>query len=209
MERRTPTVRGVSLRELLPEAQLVGADDIRVHSCTSDSRRCRPGDLFVALVGSRHDGHDYAAEAVKCGAAAVLANRPLAGIGVPICFVPDTAAAHGLVCQALVDHPSRRLRVVGVTGTNGKTTTAHLVAGILSAAGYRLGMLGTLGYCDGEVVAAADHTTPPAPALASWLARMEANGCTHAVLEASSHALAAATSIGCECRCRLRDERPP
>lgn len=190
MDRRTPMVRGVSLRELLPEAQLLGAADIRVQSCTSDSRRCRPGDLFVALVGSQHDGHDFAAEAVKHGAVAVLANRPLPGIGVPICFVPDTAAAHGLLCQALVDYPSRRLRVIGVTGTNGKTTTTHLIAGILSAAGYRLGMLGTLGYCDGEVVAPADHTTPPAPALASWLARMEANGCTHAVVEASSHALA-------------------
>jgi UDP-N-acetylmuramoyl-L-alanyl-D-glutamate--2,6-diaminopimelate ligase len=190
MERRANTVRGVSLRELLPESQLLGAGDIRVHSCTSDSRRCRPGDLFVALVGANQDGHDFAAEAVARGASAVLANRPLPGLGVPICFVPDTAAAHGLICQALVDHPSRRLRVVGVTGTNGKTTTTHLIAGILSAAGCRLGMLGTLGYCDGEVVAPADHTTPPAPALASWLARMEANGCSHAVLEVSSHALA-------------------
>ena len=190
MERSTDTTRGVSLRELLPFAQLLGADDIRVRSCTSDSRRCRPGDLFVALVGQKHDGHDFVLDAVARGAAAVLANRPMPHVSAPICFVPDTAAAHGLICQALVDNPSRRLRVVGVTGTNGKTTTTHLIAGILATAGHRLGMLGTLGYCDGEVVAPADHTTPPAPALASWLARMDSNGCSHAVLEVSSHALA-------------------
>jgi len=190
MERRASTVRGVSLRELLPDAQLLGADDIRVQSCACDSRRCRPGDLFVALTGAQHDGHDFAAEAVARGAVAVLASRPLTNLGVPVCFVPDTAVAHGLLCQALVDHPSRRVRVIGVTGTNGKTTTSHLIAGVLAAAGYRVGMLGTLGYCDGEVVAPAGHTTPPAPAIASWLARMEANGCSHAVVEASSHSLA-------------------
>ncbi len=190
MERRTNTVGGVSLRQALPEAQFLGASDIRVQSCTSDSRRCRPGDLFVALAGTQHDGHDFAAEAVARGAVAVLASRPLPGLSVPTCFVPDTSIAHGLICQALVGNPSERLRVIGVTGTNGKTTTTHLVAGILSAAGYRLGMLGTLGYCDGSTVAPADHTTPPAPVLASWLARMEAGGCTHAVLEVSSHALA-------------------
>jgi UDP-N-acetylmuramoyl-L-alanyl-D-glutamate--2,6-diaminopimelate ligase len=174
----------------LPHAQLLGADDIRVRSCTCDSRRCRPGDLFVALLGQERDGHDFVLDAIARGATAVLANRPLPHVSVPICFVPDTAAAHGLICQALVGNPSQRLRVVGVTGTNGKTTTTHLIAGILATAGHRLGMLGTLGYCDGEVVAPADHTTPPAPALASWLARIEANGCSHAVLEASSHALA-------------------
>jgi UDP-N-acetylmuramoyl-L-alanyl-D-glutamate--2,6-diaminopimelate ligase len=190
MERRTNSVRGVSLRELLPDAQLLGADDVRVHSCSSDSRHCRRGDLFVALPGSQRDGHDFAADAVARGATAILASRPLPGVTVPVCFVPDTAEAHGLLCQALVDNPSRRLRVVGVTGTNGKTTTTHLIAGILSAAGFRLGILGTLGYCDGSVVAPADHTTPPAPVLASWLARMEAGGCSHAVLEVSSHALA-------------------
>ncbi|MBI2826950.1 MAG: UDP-N-acetylmuramoyl-L-alanyl-D-glutamate--2,6-diaminopimelate ligase [Planctomycetia bacterium] len=196
MEYRATRVRGLSLRELLPDAQFLAADDIHVRSCSGDSRHCRPGDLFVALVGRDRDGHDFAAEAVARGASAVLASRPLGGIGVPTCFVPDTSVAYGLVCQALVDNPSRRLRVVGVTGTNGKTTTTHLIGGILAAAGYRLGMLGTLGYCDGAVVAPADHTTPPAPTLASWLARIEANGCTHAVLEVSSHALAQHRTAG-------------
>ncbi len=190
MENRTTSVRGLSLRELLPEAQFLGANDIHVRSCSGDSRQCRPGDLFVALVGQQCDGHDFAAEAVRRGAVAVLASRPIAGLGVPTCFVPDANAAYGLICQGLVNNPSQRLRVIGVTGINGKTTTTHLIAGILSAAGIPLGMLGTLGYCDGAVAAPATHTTPPAPALASWLARMEANGCTHAVLEVSSHALA-------------------
>ena len=94
-----------------------------VVSCSVDSRRCRPGDLFVALAGSRHDGHDFAAEAVARGAVAVLAQRPIAGISVPQCVVPDTRAALGRLCQALAGNPSRRLKVIGITGTNGKTTT--------------------------------------------------------------------------------------
>jgi len=175
---------------LLPDAQFLGADDIRVTSCTGDSRHCSPGDLFVALVGEQCDGHEFAIEAASRGASAILASRPIVGAKLPICFVADTRAAFGLICQALVDNPSHRLRVVGVTGTNGKTTTSHLIGGILAAADHRLGMLGTLGYCDGVVAAPAGHTTPPAPVLASWLARMEANACGYAVLEASSHALA-------------------
>jgi len=190
MDNRTTSVRGLSLRELLPDAQFLGADDIRVTSCSGDSRHCRAGDLFVALPGQNLDGHDFAAEAARRGAKAIVASRPVSGCCLPVCFVSDTRQAFGLICQGLVDNPSHRLRVVGVTGTNGKTTTSHLIGGILAAADSRLGMLGTLGYCDGVVAAPADHTTPPAPVVASWLARMEANQCTHAVLEASSHALA-------------------
>ncbi len=182
--------RGVSLRELFPDAAFLGAEDIRSTSCSGDSRGCRSGDLFVALCGATDDGHDFVGDAVARGAAAVLAERPLFSAGVPVCCVPDTRIAYGRLCQALVGDPSQRLKVIGVTGTNGKTTTSHLIASILSAAGHATGVLGTLGYYDGSVVAPANWTTPPAPVLASWLARIEAGGCTHAVIEVSSHALA-------------------
>jgi UDP-N-acetylmuramoyl-L-alanyl-D-glutamate--2,6-diaminopimelate ligase len=180
---------GISLRRLLPEAELLGADDVWVTSCSCDSRRVRPGDLFVALPGSVHDGHDFAGEAARRGSTAVLAQRPLARLDLPICVVPDAREAYGRLCQALAGNPGAQLRVVGITGTNGKTTTSWLVASVLSAAGYSVGLLGTLGGFDGREFRESTLTTPPPDELASWLRRTVANGCSHAVLEVSSHAL--------------------
>ena len=189
-------VDGLSLRRLLPGAHCVGAADVRVRSCACDSRACRPGDLFVALRGASQDGHDFAAAAVAQGASAVLCERPLPGIAVPQCVVFDAHIAYGLICQALAGQPSSELKVLGVTGTNGKTTSTHLIAAVLEAAGYSSGLVGTLGYFDGCYLEPARLTTPTPPALATWLARMRANGCSHAVVEVSSHALALARLAG-------------
>ena len=189
---------GVSLRGLFPQAQFLGSGDIRAGACTADSRQCRPGDLFVALRGAKSDGHLFARDAVNRGAIGVLAEQPLELDTIPQCIVPDSHAALGRLCQALAGDPSRRLRVIGVTGTNGKTTTSSLIAGVLSAAGCRVGTLGTLGYCDSVEMAPSVLTTPSAPELASWLARMDANGCSHAVMEVSSHALAQSRMAGVE-----------
>jgi UDP-N-acetylmuramoyl-L-alanyl-D-glutamate--2,6-diaminopimelate ligase len=186
----SPTgLHGISLRTLLPKAEFHGVDDIRIESCSCDSRRCRAGDLFVALKGSRQDGHDFIAHAARQGASAVLTERRDRDCPLPACIVPDSAAAFGRVCQALAGQPSDRLKVVGITGTNGKTTASFLAASVLSAGGYNAGILGTLGYFDGADTHRASHTTPPAPVLANWLARCESNGCSHAVMEVSSHAL--------------------
>ena len=181
---------GVSLRNLWPRAQFFGASDVRTTSCCGDSRVARPGYLFVAIDGTRLDGHEFAEHAVARGATAVLAERALPLVGVPVCVVPDTRKSYGELCQALAGQPSHKLKVIGVTGTNGKTTTSTLIASILRAAGHRTGILGTLGYDDSAEQQTASLTTPSPPALASWLARMEANGCSHAVVEVSSHALA-------------------
>ncbi len=99
--------------------------------------------------------------------------------------------------------------MIGVTGTNGKTTTSCLIAGVLSAAGHRVGVLGTLGYLDGRIVEESTHTTPPPERLAPLLARMARNGCTHAVMEVSSHALDQSRVAGTGVRRRLRDQRHP
>lgn len=179
----------ISLRHVLPGAEFVGAEDIRVRACTRDSRTVRPGDLFAALRGTRHDGHDFVVEAVRRGCGAVLAEKPLRGIAVPICYVPDTRDAYGRVVHALAGDPALGLKIIGVTGTNGKTTTAHLIASILSAAGCEPGIVGTLGCFDGAKLTETCWTTPPADVLAACLARMAAGGCTHVVLEISSHAL--------------------
>jgi UDP-N-acetylmuramoyl-L-alanyl-D-glutamate--2,6-diaminopimelate ligase len=189
---------GVSLGELLAAPQFLGAGNLRVVSCSVDSRRCRPGDLFVALIGRGHDGHDFAADAVARGASALLVQRPLPGIKVPQCVVANTRKALGILCQALVGNPSRRVKVTGITGTNGKSTTTALLASVFRSAGHGVGTLGTLGYSDGVETSPATLTTPCAPELATWLARIEANGCSHGVMEVSSHALALDRMAGVE-----------
>ena len=188
----------ISLRRLLPEARFAGADDVGVGACSCDSRGVRPGDLFVALPGSVHDGHDFAGEAARRGAAAILAQRQLPPLDLPVCYVPDTRHAYARLCQALAGNPSQHLSVVGITGTNGKTTTSCLVASVLSTAGYQVGLLGTLGGFDGLDFQDSTLTTPPPHELARWLARTVANGCSHAVLEVSSHALDQSRIAGIE-----------
>jgi UDP-N-acetylmuramoyl-L-alanyl-D-glutamate--2,6-diaminopimelate ligase len=179
----------VSLRRLLPDADFVGADDVAITGCTCDSRLVREGELFAALVGSRHDGHDFVDEAAARGCAVVLSERPEPESTLPQCIVPNARAAYARLCHALAGHPTRQLKLIGVTGTNGKTTTSCLIAGVLAAAGHRVGVLGTLGYLDGRIVQPSTHTTPPPDRLATLLAQMVRNGCTHAVMEVSSHGL--------------------
>ena len=198
MPTSTPRIRSVSLKRLCPGARFFGAADIDVTAVSADSRSVESGDLFAALVGNQTDGHDHVTEALSGGAGAVLAERFVPTRGKPLCVVPDTRVAFARLCQALADHPSRRLKVIGVTGTNGKTSTSWLIRGILEAAGYRTGLLGTLEYSDGHRVETASLTTPPAPVLADWLGRMEDAGCSHAVIEVSSHALAQARIAGIE-----------
>lgn len=179
----------ISLRRLLPAAEFLGADDIHVSGCSCDSRRIEPGHLFAALAGGRHDGRDFVAQAAARGCAAVLVERPVPEVALPSCIVPNARDGYGRICQALAGEPSHDLKVVGITGTNGKTTTSCLVASVLTAAGYQVGLLGTLGYLDGKEIEESTLTTPPADELAAWLARMVENGCSHAVMEVSSHAL--------------------
>jgi UDP-N-acetylmuramoyl-L-alanyl-D-glutamate--2,6-diaminopimelate ligase len=190
--------RLVSLRNLLPEAEIFGGGDIQISGCANDSRHVREGELFAALTGGDHDGHDFIAEAIAGGCAAVLSEQPMPDPPVPTCIVPNARAAYARLCQALAGNPSRQLKLVGITGTNGKTTTSCLIAGVLSAAGHRTGVLGTLGYLDGRVIEESTHTTPPPERLASLFARMVANECTHAVMEVSSHALDQSRVAGVE-----------
>ncbi|MBN2218247.1 MAG: UDP-N-acetylmuramoyl-L-alanyl-D-glutamate--2,6-diaminopimelate ligase [Pirellulales bacterium] len=184
------------LRTLFPEATLVGSGDVEVRACVCDSRRVEPGDLYVAIVGTRHDGHEFIAEAIHRGCAAVLSERPLPEATVPVCVVADTRDAYGRLCQALAGDPSRHVKTIGVTGTNGKTTTSCLIARMFTHAGFRTGLLGTLGYFDGDRCDDAAWTTPPADRMADYLSRMVANECDYAVMEISSHALAQSRLAG-------------
>ena len=179
----------ISLRKVLSQAEFVGADDIWAAGCVCNSQRVKPGEVFVALKGSAHDGHQFVAEAAARGAAGIVVQDPVPPLGVPVCIVPDSGEAFGRICQALAGDPSRFLKTIGVTGTNGKTTTSLLIASVLAAGGHQAGIMGTLGCCDGTDWWETSWTTPPADVLARNLARMLSNGCTHAVMEVSSHAL--------------------
>lgn len=190
--------RAIRIRDVFPEANLLCGYDLCVESVCSDSRRVEPGDLFVAIAGTQHDGHDHVAEAINHGATAILAEQVVPAGQVPVCLVPDTRQAYGILCQALSRNPSHELRVVGITGTNGKTTTAALMASVLRQAGYRCATMGTLGWSDGLESSPTSHTTPPAPVLANWLDRAAANDCSHAVMEVSSHALSQSRIAGIE-----------
>jgi len=189
---------GVSLRAILPEAEFIGAEDVLVRGACGDSRRCRQDDLFVALRGTRHDGHEFIADAVRRGASAVLAEQPPLVCEVPVCVVGNTAEAFGRLCQTLAGNPSQDLKVVGITGTNGKTTSSFLIAGVLEAGGLFPGLSGTLGCYDGADLRPSELTTPSPPTLAMSLGRMLNNGCSHAVMEVSSHALAQSRVAGIE-----------
>lgn len=180
---------GVSLRRLFPEAVIFGADDIFVHSCSADSRRIKPGDIFAAIVGPACDGHDFVYEASFRGAGAVLTERYVATDGKPVCVVSDTRAAYGRLAHELAGNPSQRVKVIGVTGTAGKTTTAALIDSVLTAACHRVASTSGLASFDGAQLEPPSGDTPHAGELAEWLVRTETNGCSHAVLEVSSQAL--------------------
>jgi UDP-N-acetylmuramoyl-L-alanyl-D-glutamate--2,6-diaminopimelate ligase len=149
------------------------------------------GDLFVALRGTAVDGHDYVEKALENGAAAVVCERIPEGLAGRAAFVvvPDAADALGLLLDSRYDRPSTRLTLVGVTGTNGKTTVATLLYDLFRKLGYRTGLFSTVcNYIDGEAVPAT-HTTPDPVTLHALLARMVQAGCQYAFMEVSSHAL--------------------
>jgi UDP-N-acetylmuramoyl-L-alanyl-D-glutamate--2,6-diaminopimelate ligase len=166
---------------------------IDVRGISHDSREVKPGDLFVCLVGEKSDGHRFAADAVARGAAALAIQADHAdeiSRNVPRITVPDTRRALPALSAALFGHPSRAMKVVGITGTNGKTTTTFLTAAILQRAGLKTGTIGTLGAYLGDEKLPSEHTTPEADQLQALLAEMRSRGAEAVVMEASSHALA-------------------
>lgn len=180
-------------RQLCELSGAVPADgaDFAIGQVTEDSRKVRPGGLFVAVSGGAADGHEFAASAVAGGAAAVLGDRE--GIselaGAPYLYTPEPRRALGLIAHALAGDPSQSMTVIGITGTNGKSSTVFLVQSILNRAGHRAAKFGTLGYeIAGETLPAA-HTTPFGEVLAEAFAQARDKGMSHVVMEASSHAL--------------------
>lgn len=156
-----------------------------IHYRASD---VKPGSLFVAVPGLKADGHDFIATAIENGAVAVVIQRNMS-VSVPAIIVPDTRMALALVADIFYGHPSEQLILAGITGTNGKTTTAGLLAHILAAAGHPTGLISTIEYRYGGNVFPNPLTTPESADLQRILAEMRDNGITHVVMEVSSHAI--------------------
>lgn len=167
-------------------------EQLEITKITEDSRAVTAGTLFVALRGTQADGHRFIPSAIEAGSRAIVLETLPEELqeGVAYIVVPSSSEVLGLLSSALHGHPSRQLTVVGVTGTNGKTTIATLLFRLFRALGYRCGLLSTVcNYIEDEAISAT-HTTPSAPELQALLGRMRDAGCTHVFMEVSSHALA-------------------
>ena len=173
----------------LAPTEVVGAAPIDIADLAYDARRARAGSLFFCIPGASVDGHDFAREAVANGAAALVVERPL-DLPVPQLVVADARSAMALAADEFFGRPTIELQLAGVTGTNGKTTTAHLLYAILAASGRRPGLIGTVERRVGGRVEPAVHTTPEAIDLQRDFRRMLDAGDRSCALEASSHAAA-------------------
>lgn len=182
------------LQDILYKVRLegvVGKTNVAVESITSDSRAVRPMALFVAVKGLQSDGHNYIGKAIELGAAAVVCQELPEKLEESIVYVQvaDTSKALGIMAGNFYDNPSEKMKVLAVTGTNGKTTVATLLFRLYRSMGHKCGLLSTVVNRINEVEIPSTHTTPDAVALNDLLARMHREGCTHVFMEASSHAL--------------------
>ncbi len=192
----------MKLKELLtglPQYRITGDTDIEITGLAYDSRNVGPGDLFVCIKGFLANGHDYIRQALMRGAAAVVAEEGyVASPKLPsMVVVPNTRLALANLASTFYGHPSSQLKLIGITGTNGKTTTSYLVTSILRAAGYKVGLVGTINYAIGQKMLPASRTTPESLDLQRLLREMVDAGMEYAVLEVSSHSLELERVTGC------------
>jgi len=181
----------------LPEKRVIGQPPRSVSSIAGDSRRVEPGACFVAVPGFKQDGRRFIPDAIRRGAAIVVTEgEPVADLPVAQVLVPSVRASLAQLADAFYGHPSRQLLLVGITGTNGKTTTSYLVQALLRASGLAAGVIGTIGYVLGDETLPANQTTPEALDLQSMLAQMRDRGVRGVAMEVSSHALALARADG-------------
>lgn len=191
----------MKLRRVLHDIDHVSAPpteqlDLEITGLAYDSRQVSPGDVFVAVRGLQHDGNKYIPAALKRGAVAVISGSPPADPAIPWIHVRDDRAALARAAANFFEHPTRQLRVVGVTGTNGKTTTTYLVESITRAAGAPCAVFGTIGYRGPGFDLSAERTTPEAPDLQRLFRKVADAGWTYVAMEISSHAVALGRVLG-------------
>lgn len=193
----------VSLAQLfvdLPTRVFSPIPDISIRGICSDSRQVKPGDMFVALVGGSSDGHQFIPNAIELGAAVVVGTKDLPDLTVPYIRVEESRQALPFLAAAFYGYPARKMTVIGITGTDGKTTTASLIYSILKEAGVKVGMISTVSASIGEQnLDTGFHVTTPDPVdVQYFLAQMVEAGLSHVILEATSHGLAQYRVDACE-----------
>lgn len=162
-------------------------ENIEITGITCDSRKVKAGYIFVCIKGTVSDGHDYAQTALKAGASVLIVERDL-GLENQI-IVPDSHAAYASICAKWFGEPSKDLKLIGVTGTNGKTSVTYMLKKMLESMGHKVGLIGTIQNMICDEVIPTSNTTPNAYDLNSLFALMKEKGCTYAIMEVSSHAL--------------------
>lgn len=182
------------LKDILYKAglqEVVGSTDISVSSICFDSRKAEKGSLFIAVKGTQSDGHKFIDQVTEKGASAVVCEEfpKQKKAGVMYVKVSDSEAALGQIASNFYDNPSEKLKLVGITGTNGKTTTATLLFDLFTSLGFNAGLISTVVYKVGSQEVPATHTTPDAIQLNKLLRQMVDSGCTHCFMEVSSHAV--------------------
>lgn len=185
---------------LLPEVNVIGTTDKIITDVTADSRVVQPGSLFIALKGVHADGHKFLGKAAEAGATAALVEDVPAEIpeGLTLLQVKDVREAMETVAPYFFDYPGKTMRMIGVTGTNGKTTSTNIIRQVLTSAGFKCGMIGTINVMIGEESIVSHNTTPDVVDLQKFLYRMKEGGCRYVVMEVSSHALALKRVAGIE-----------
>lgn len=190
------------IASLLLLSRLKGRGEAEVTGIQSDSRKVQPGDLFICISGLVSDGHQYAGDAVSMGAAALVVEHAV-DVDVPQLIVKDSRYAMAVIANHFYGYPSGRMKLIGVTGTNGKTTTTYLIEHILQEQGYRTGLMGTIQMRIGSKIIEAERTTQDAVDLQRYLHEMAAEGTEYCIMEVSSHALELGRVKGCRFRTAL------
>ncbi len=187
------------LAAMVEGAKIIGYAQATITDIVQDSRQAGQNSLFVCVAGEHVDGHDFIPAAVKQGAVAIMTERDVKPpVGVAVLKVPDLDAAVKKIVPAFFGYPGKQLRLIGITGTNGKTTTSYLVRSILEKAGHRTGLIGTIQIIIGNKILPVHNTTPNVVDLQRTLAQMVDEGLEYAVMEVSSHALDQDRVAGCE-----------
>src|SRR5256885_12854559 len=183
----------VLLRSLIqrfdPKRDLADVPDLEILGIKDDSRLVRKGDLFIARPGTKTDGRQFVADAAQKGALVVVTQIALPDSPLPQVVIQDAAAAASVLAHLYHGEPSAKMKVLGVTGTNGKTTTTYLIRHLLAKVKQRCGLIGTVEIDDGQSKRESEMTTPGAVQVAELMASMRDNGCSACVMETSSHAL--------------------
>ena len=186
----------MKLFDLMKNVPFTGiTENLEISRVTSDSRQITPGCLFVCIAGARFDGHSAAEQVLKEGAAAVVCERDL-GLYQQL-LVEDSREAYGILCSNFYGNPAQKMKLIGITGTNGKTTCTYLIKHILESAGKKVGLIGTIHNEIGDMVLPAKNTTPDPGELHVLFMRMAQAGCEYVVMETSSHALDQKRLAGC------------